>query len=70
MSGGAFNHGVIYGNIYSALKDAIRASGAKCITLSSEVRMHIEKTNSIVYPDTMVRSFINTVILHHLGSIY
>jgi Uma2 family endonuclease len=54
MSGGTFNHGVICGNIYSALKDAIRASGARCITLGSEVRVHIEKTNSIVYPDTMV----------------
>ena len=54
MSGGTINHGILCGNAYNELREGIRKSKIKCNTIGSEVRIHIKKTNSIVYPDAMV----------------
>jgi len=54
-TGGSINHGVLCGNIYSELRTGLSRSGQKdCRALGSEIRIHIEKADAIVYPDAMV----------------
>ena len=54
MSGGTINHGILCGNAYSELRENIGKSKIKCRAIGSEVRIHIKKADSIVYPDAMV----------------
>ncbi len=54
MAGGTPNHGAIATNMSSALKNALRAKGKKCRVWSSDLKVHIEKYSSFVYPDAMV----------------
>lgn len=54
MSGGTFNHGILCSAAYREISNLLEAKGMDCTPIGSEVRVHIEKANSIVYPDTMV----------------
>jgi Uma2 family endonuclease len=54
MAGGTIHHGYICGNIFATLRGAIKAKNKPCITLNSEVKLHIAAKNAFVYPDTMV----------------
>lgn len=54
MFGGTINHGVLCGNVYNELRRKIEAGDANCRVIGSEVRIHIQRADSIVYPDAMV----------------
>lgn len=54
MSGGTINHGVLCGNVYNELRRKIEAGDGNCRVIGSEVRIHIQRADSIVYPDAMV----------------
>lgn len=54
MSGGTPNHAFIGSSTVSALRNALKAKGSKCKVSGSELKIHIEKYNSFVYPDAMV----------------
>lgn len=54
MSGGTINHGILCGNVYNELRRSLEKEGNNCRVIGSEVRIYIEKAESIVYPDAMV----------------
>ncbi len=54
MSGGTINHGVLCGNAYNELRNGLEKSPKNCRALGSEIRIYIDKAESIVYPDAMV----------------
>ncbi len=54
LAGGSLNHGLIGGNVSTSITRSLEKNDSKCFTLNSDVKLHIEKTNSYVYPDTMV----------------
>ncbi|MEZ5042823.1 MAG: Uma2 family endonuclease [Saprospiraceae bacterium] len=54
MSGGTINHGILCGNAYNELRKKVGNDKKKCSVIGSEVRIHIQSVNSIVYPDAMV----------------
>ena len=54
LAGGTIEHGLICGNIYSEIKNELANKESECYPLNSEVRLHLDKTESYVYPDTMV----------------
>jgi len=52
MSGGTFLHGLISGNMITALNNAL--VGKNCFTLGSDVKVDVKEYESFVYPDAMV----------------
>lgn len=54
MTDGSINHGILCGNAYTELRYAIKDNDQTCTALGSEIRIHIEAVDSIVYPDAMV----------------
>ena len=54
MTGGSINHGILCGNAYNELRTEIEKKKLKCDAFGSEIRIHIEKADSIVYPDAMI----------------
>lgn len=54
MAGGTFNHAVLCTNINGALVSGLGEGTSGCIPLNSECKVHIEKSNSYVFPDGMV----------------
>ncbi len=54
MSGGTINHGILCGNAYNELRSELGENTKNCRVIGSEVRIYIEKAESIVYPDAMV----------------
>jgi len=54
LAGGTLNHGLLCGNIYAELRNALKEKESPCKPLTSEVKLHIESHNSYVYPDCMV----------------
>ena len=53
-AGGTLNHGLICGNVYSELRNALKNKASNCLPFTSDIKLHIETTNSYVYPDSMV----------------
>ncbi len=54
MTGGPINHGILCGNIYNELRQGLSGNKGDCKAFGSEIRIHIEKAEAIVYPDAMV----------------
>lgn len=54
LAGGSLNHGLISGNTNLEIGIQLRNKGKNCLPFNSDVKLHIESTNSYVYPDTMV----------------
>ncbi len=55
MTEGSINHGILCGNVYSELRAGLTLAGEEgCSALGSEIRIHIEEADAIVYPDAMV----------------
>lgn len=54
MSGGTLNHGIIGNNINTELNNAVKGKGADCVTINGDVRIYIDRADSVVYPDAMV----------------
>ncbi len=54
LAGGTVNHGKICGNVYTELRNGLKAKQSKCLTYNSDVKLFIKPSNSYVYPDTMV----------------
>ena len=54
MTGGSINHGILCGNAYNELRTAIANKKINCDAFGSEIRIHIQKAESIVYPDSMI----------------
>ncbi|MEL7120812.1 MAG: Uma2 family endonuclease [Bacteroidota bacterium] len=54
MTGGSLNHGILCGNAYNELSSNLEDSDSSCNAYGSEIRIHIEAVDSIVYPDAMV----------------
>lgn len=54
MSGGTFVHGIIGGNVTTALNKACEKKGSHCRATNSDVKVYVEKVNKSLYPDTMV----------------
>jgi Uma2 family endonuclease len=54
MSGGTLEHGLICGNTYGEIRNALRNQSNECIPINSEVKLHLVKANKYVYPDVMV----------------
>ncbi len=52
MAGGTTNHNLVTGNIYLALRLALK--GKKNLVYIENVRLHIPKFNIFTYPDVMV----------------
>lgn len=52
MAGGTINHGLICGNIFGEIRAKLK--DGDCKTINSEIKLHIEKSNKYIYPDTMV----------------
>ncbi len=53
-TGGTLTHGLLCGNSYSEIRNKLRSSGSNCKPFTSEVKIHIKKKNSYIYPDAMV----------------
>ncbi len=54
LAGGTLNHGLISGNVYSEFRSKFKANASNCFPFNSDVKLYIKKTNSYVYPDSMV----------------
>lgn len=56
LAGGTINHGLLCANIYTEIRSALKDKKSNCKPLSSEIKLHVKnnKTNSFLYPDTMV----------------
>lgn len=54
MAGGSANHSAISSNANYALQNALRSANSKCRVFSSDLKIKIEKSNSVFYPDGMV----------------
>ena len=54
MAGGTLNHGLLCGNSYSEIRNKLREKGSSCKPFTSEVKIHVKKKNSYLYPDAMV----------------
>jgi len=54
MAGGTIEHGVISGNFFGAIDKITESKKSSCFPLNSDVRLHVEKSNKIFYPDIMV----------------
>jgi Uma2 family endonuclease len=71
MSGAKYQHNLVTGNIYSALK--VKLKGKVCTPLMSDTRVHIEKNSLFTYPDVSVvcgePSFLNDDELNLLNPI-
>lgn len=53
-AGGTLNHGKICGNVYAELRSKLKGKASNCLPFNSEIKLHIAKTGSYVYPDAMV----------------
>jgi len=54
LAGGTLNHGMLCGNIFGELRGKLKEKQSNCKPYTSEIKVFIEKTNSFVYPDSMV----------------
>jgi len=54
LAGGTINHGRLCGNIYSEIRQGLKGKQSDCEAFTSEIKLHIHKKNTYVYPDTMV----------------
>lgn len=54
MSGGSINHGTLCGNIYAEVRKGLNNNESDCKVFGSEIKVHIETSESFVYPDAMV----------------
>lgn len=54
LAGGTINHGMLCGNIFGELRSKLKENKSKCKPYTSEIKVFIKKTNSFVYPDSMV----------------
>ena len=54
MAGGTLNHGLLCGNSYSEIRNKLKEKGSNCKPFTSEIKVHVKKKNSYVYPDAMV----------------
>lgn len=54
MSGGSIPHGIISGNAFSAIGNAVEREGKDCIALNNDIKIFIESANHFVYADAMV----------------
>ena len=54
LAGGTINHGMLCGNIFGVLRSGLKSKKSNCKPFTSEIKIFIEKTNSYVYPDSMV----------------
>lgn len=54
MTGGSINHGILCDNSYNELRSGLERNGIQCNAYGSEIRIHIEKVESIVYTDAMI----------------
>ena len=52
MTGGTLRHNRIAGNIYARLLQAL--AGTPCQVLISDVKLHVQATASVYYPDVLV----------------
>ncbi len=52
MSGGTVRHGLITGNLITALNNVL--AGRNCFTFGSDVKVNVKEYDSFVYPDAMV----------------
>ncbi|MEL6637936.1 MAG: Uma2 family endonuclease [Bacteroidota bacterium] len=54
LAGGTINHGMLCGNIFGELRSGLKNKKSNCKPFTSEIKVNIDKTNSYVYPDSMV----------------
>jgi Uma2 family endonuclease len=54
MAGGSPEHGEIAGNVIAALKNALKSAGKPCKTLTSDVKIAINRADRRCYPDVSV----------------
>jgi len=54
LAGGTLNHGILCGNIFGELRNRLKNKKSTCKPYTSEIKIYIKKTNSYVYPDSMV----------------
>jgi len=54
LAGGSINHGRICGNTFGALRENLRNAKKECESFINDVKVHIDSTNSYLYPDVMV----------------
>ena len=54
ITGGSINHGILCGNAYTELRSGLKKRNSSCNAFGSEIKIHIEKADSLVYPDAMV----------------
>ncbi|MGQ7857084.1 Uma2 family endonuclease [Pedobacter sp. WC2501] len=52
MSGAAFNHNLIFSNVFGVL--AHKLKGSKCIPFGSDMRMHVPENTLFTYPDISI----------------
>lgn len=54
LAGGSIEHALLIGNVYSELRSGLKKKGSNCKPITNDAKLHIEKENKFVYPDTMV----------------
>lgn len=54
LAGGTINHGKLCGNVFGEIRTGLKNKKSDCKPYTSEIKVHIKKTNSYVYPDSMV----------------
>lgn len=54
LAGGSLEHALLIGNIYSELRNSLKQKKSDCKPIANDAKLHIEKGNKYVYPDTMV----------------
>jgi len=51
MAGGSVEHGIISGNMHSAMKVVLKQKGKPCKAISNDVKIYVENADSYVYSD-------------------
>ncbi len=54
LAGGSIEHALLIGNIYSELRNGLKKKNSNCKPITNDAKLHIEKENKYVYPDSMV----------------
>ena len=54
LAGGALEHALLIGNIYSEVRTGLRNKKSNCKPITNDAKLYIEKENKYVYPDSMV----------------
>lgn len=66
MTGGSPEHGIISGNMHSAMKVTLKEKGKPCTAINNDVKIYVNRADSYVYSDAFV--VCGEMERHHIKS--